>query len=191
MNLALLTKHDSYEFDNSETNIEKMKLISFISFCCAVVTLSHEKIQLTMEGARGKLKLKNFFHLHRHRLKVHPFASFEVGKEMKCTASCLISEECFSFNVKKLTANNFLCELLNTSKYIHRENLTNDESFSHYFLQVPNYSVVLLEKYQRLLIKTSSLSQVSIKSLAVACCLRANTNYRKNHCLWLLLSVFK
>jgi hypothetical protein len=98
--------------------------------------------QLTLESGRGKMKIKNFLHLHKHRLDVKPLASFEVAKEMKCTASCTKSEECFSFNVKRLTANSFLCELLNTSKYIDAENLTQDNSFSHYYLQVLNGFII-------------------------------------------------
>ena len=114
------------------------KLFCFVQICFALITQSQGQI-LTIQGARGKMGLKNFFHLHKYRLKVPAFASFETAKEMQCTVSCLKSEECFSLNVKKLTANSFLCELLNTSKHLHAENLTRDESFSHYYSPVPNF----------------------------------------------------
>ena len=119
-----------------------MRLVCLVPILCVIITLSHVMAQLTLESARGKMKLKNFLHLHKHRLAVKPLASFEVAKEMKCTASCTKSEECFSFNVKRLTANSFLCELLNTSKYIDAENLTRDNSFSHYYLQVLNGFII-------------------------------------------------
>ena len=106
----------------------------FLAFC-GLISCS-AKSQLTLESEKGGLKLKNFRHLHKHRLNVVPMASFEIGKEMKCTTSCTKSDGCFSFNVKKLTENSFLCELLNTTKSIDAENLTQDDSFTHYNLQV-------------------------------------------------------
>ena len=106
----------------------------FLAFCSLISCSA--KSQLTLESKRGELKLKNFRHLHKHRLNVVTIASFEVGKEMKCSTSCTKSDGCFSFNVKKLTENSFLCELLNTTKSIDAENLIQDDTFTHYHLQV-------------------------------------------------------
>ncbi|CAB4023112.1 partial [Paramuricea clavata] len=83
------------------------------------------------------MKLKNFYHLHGHRLKVSPQATLEVAKDVKCTVSCMRNEDCFSFNVKKISSNLFLCELLNTSKFLDSDNLTRDENFAHWYLQEP------------------------------------------------------
>ena len=105
----------------------------FIGLC---VCIAESKLRLSLESERGKLKLKNFNHLHGHRLKVLPQAILEVDKEMKCAASCMRNNDCFSFNVKKLSSTLFLCELLNTSKFLEYKNLTRDDSFVHWFLQV-------------------------------------------------------
>ena len=117
--------------------VKAMKLgLNFIFTVLCGITLCHTIKQLTLETARGKIKVMNFFHLHKHRLKVEPKASFEVTQDMKCTSSCIRSEGCVSFNVKKLSPTAFLCELLNTSKYAEAKNLTQDDSFSHYYIQV-------------------------------------------------------
>ena len=100
------------------------------------ITLCHTIKQLTLETARGKIIVLNFSHLRKHRLKVEPMACFEVTQDMKCTSSCLRSDGCVSFNVKKLSPTAFLCELLNTSKYAKEKNLTQDDSFSYYYIQV-------------------------------------------------------
>ena len=105
----------------------------FLGLC---VGIAKSKTRLTLESERGKIILKNFKHLHGHRLKMSPLATLEVDKEMKCTSSCMRNKDCFSFNVKKLSSTSFLCELLNTSKFIDYENLTRDDSSVHWFLQV-------------------------------------------------------
>jgi hypothetical protein len=111
-----------------------MNLTLLLFALCVCIT--EAKLSLTLESARGKMKLKNFYHLHGHRLKVSPQATLEVAKDVKCTASCMRNEDCFSFNVKKISSNLFLCELLNTSKFLDSENLMRDENFVHWYLQV-------------------------------------------------------
>ena len=117
--------------------IYKMNLtLLFIALC---VYYAESKHSLTLESARGKMKLKNFYHLHGHRLKVPPQATLEVEKDIKCTASCMRNKDCFSFNVKKLSSKLFLCEMLNTSKFLDFKNLTRDEKFVHWYLQVKTF----------------------------------------------------
>ncbi|XP_028400307.1 uncharacterized protein LOC114523545 [Dendronephthya gigantea] len=106
------------------------------SAVCAIIT-SLVSAQLLLRSARGEMKLKNFSHLHKHRLKVEPIATIDVDRETKCYLSCTRNEGCFSFNVKQISASNFQCELLNTSKYRDDKNLTQDNSFTHFFLQDP------------------------------------------------------
>ena len=101
--------------------------------------LGHGMKHLTVETSRGKIQVLNFSRLRKHRLNMAPMASFEVTQDMKCTSSCLKSQGCVSFNVKKLSTTAFLCELLNTSKYGEEEHLTQDDSFYYYYLQVLNY----------------------------------------------------
>ena len=123
--------------------VKAMRLFLHFAFTMLYgITLCHSIKQLTLETARGKIKVLNFSHLHKHRLKVEPMASFEVTQDMKCTSSCLRSEGCVSFNVKKLSPTAFLCELLNTSKYVETKNLTQDDNFSYYYIQVQNHLIL-------------------------------------------------
>ena len=105
----------------------------FFALC---VCFADGKFSLNLESARGKMKLKQFYHLHGHRLNVPPQKTLEVDKDIKCTTSCMRNTDCFSFNVKKLSSKLFLCELLNTSKYLKLKNLTQDENYVHWYLQV-------------------------------------------------------
>ena len=92
--------------------------------------------KFNLESARGRMKLKQFYLLHGHRLNVPTQKTLEVDKDIKCTTSCMRNTNCFSFNVKKLSAKLFLCELLNTSKFLDFKNLTQDENYVHWYLQV-------------------------------------------------------
>jgi hypothetical protein len=100
------------------------------------VYLAEGKFSLNLKSARGEMKLKQFYHLHGHRLKVSPQITLEVDKDIKCTVTCMRNADCFSFNVKKLSSKLFSCELLNTSKFLDFENLTQDENYVHWYLQV-------------------------------------------------------
>ena len=116
----------------------KVSLILLLIALCANFIKS--EFSLTLKSERGTMKLKNFQHLHGHRLKVQPLTTVEVDKEMKCTTSCMRSEKCFSFNVKKVSPVSFLCELLSTSKFLDFKNLTREENFVHWYVKV---SVIL------------------------------------------------
>jgi hypothetical protein len=73
----------------------KMNLTLLLFALCDCIT--EAKLSLTLESARGRIKLI----CTSHRLKVLPQATLEVAKDVKCTASCMRNEACFSFNVKK------------------------------------------------------------------------------------------
>ena len=85
---------------------------------------------------QGRLKLGNFRHLHRHRLNVPPQESLKLDKEIQCVSSCLKKPNCFSLNTKKTTDDKFLCEFLNTSKYKDHDNLTKDDNYVHWYIEV-------------------------------------------------------
>lgn len=94
--------------------------------------------QLSLQRKDTRLKVRNFLHRHRHRLNVAPLATpLELDKEIQCTSSCLRNEDCVSCNVKRTTNSKFLCELLNTSKYRHPDNLMKDDNYIHWYLQDP------------------------------------------------------
>ena len=103
---------------------------NFLLFALCVY-IAEGNFSLNLESARGKMKLKQFYHLHGHRLNVPPQKTLEVDKDIKCTTSCMRNTDCFSFNVKKLSSKLFSCELLNTSKFLHFKNLTQDENYVH------------------------------------------------------------
>lgn len=112
---------------------------SIVTILCDIIT-SLVTAQLVLRSARGEMKLKTFSHLHKHRLKVKPMATFDVDEDIKCHLSCTRNEGCFSFNIKKISTGNFYCELLETSKYWFDKNLTKDDSFTHSFLQVLKFA---------------------------------------------------
>lgn len=92
--------------------------------------------QVALQLDEGRLKLRNFRHLHGHRLNVVPSESLELDKEILCTSICLRKLDCFSFNVKTTTNGKFLCDFLNTSKYRYPDNLTENDNYAHWYLQV-------------------------------------------------------
>ena len=102
-----------------------------------VIQLKNTKQQLSIGGNRGKLKLVNFLHLHRHRLDVVPQATLEVDREIGCASNCLKKQDCFSMNTRRNENGKFLCQFLNTSMYrFPAEKLMQDDAFVHWYTQV-------------------------------------------------------
>lgn len=127
-------------------------------FVIALSTLfNNAKQQLSLQRDDRRLKLGNFRHLHGHRLNDQPRDTVELENEVQCISTCLRKQDCFSFNMKRTENSKFLCEFLNTSKYSNPTNLTRNDNYVHWYLQV-NYAVKLIFIYNFRVLHNSSSS---------------------------------
>ena len=92
-------------------------------------------------GSATMLSFGNFLHLHGYRLNITTQETLEVRKEIQCSSMCLKKHDCFSFNVEKKNSERFLCEFLNSSKYLFPKKLKQEKNFVHWYLQVTCYTV--------------------------------------------------
>ena len=107
-----------------------------VVFVCA--KLSVQEVMLFRNSEN--YKIGKMLRLRDVRLNVKAFVVGEFADDMKCVASCVKTDDCYSVNVKQ-QASGVGCELLNRTLYHYPKNLTRDTSSHHWFAQV--YSLLL------------------------------------------------
>jgi hypothetical protein len=115
-----------------------MKTLSVVVLLLRVRDTLHQYQTSFHEQTHGKnvIIIANLFRLRRHKLAVTPMKKFELPDEIKCLTSCVKTDGCYSANTKKLANDDVMCELMNHTMYEYPQNLTKDESSSHWFTKV-------------------------------------------------------
>ncbi|XP_028398644.1 uncharacterized protein LOC114522210 [Dendronephthya gigantea] len=118
------------------------------------LTLQHASFSADAKN----IKVAHFFRLRDHSLRAPPLASLKIsGNEMKCLTLSVKNENCYSLNARKQENEDVICELLNNTMYQHPNNLTRDESITHWFTKVPCVPSPCFKSYTTCIAKDSVL----------------------------------